>query len=308
MNQSNMADKDRRGPNRIPVRFVDGESGDEEVSGGGGDENPAAENDSGLTPEELGRASSYEDAGEMGRRINRGGESDDDGGRERADDEDVAGSLDHSELPRSRNDLDTTVEHDDGGEKSDEGEAGRAPRHAGGAASGPALAELVATRAELRRVEAELKKYEDERQDFLDKFARRQADFENYRKRVERERAETYQRAAGEVVSRLFPVLDNLRRAIDAESSFRAGESEEFRHFLHGIELIGKQLNGVLEGLGVEVVPTVGKPFDPHVHEAVATEETDEFEPDTVMQEMQRGYRLGDKLLRPAMVKVATRQ
>lgn len=308
MNPTNMPEKERRGPNRIPVRFVDGESGDEEVSGG--EQNPGAENDGGLTPEELGRASSYEDAGEMQRRIDRGGEGDEDGGRERADDEDVAGSPDYSETPRSRNDLDTTVAHDDDdAEKSDdEGEPGRAPRHAAPAASsGPAVAELVATRAELRRVEAELKKYEDERQDFLDKFARRQADFENYRKRVERERAETYQRAVGEVVSRLFPVLDNLRRALDAESSLQAGESEEFRHFLHGIELIGKQLNGVLEGLGVEVIPTVGKPFDPHVHEAVATEETDEFEPDTVMQEMQRGYRLGDKLLRPAMVKVATR-
>ncbi len=307
MNQSNMAHKDRRGPNRIPVRFVDGESGDEEVSGGeSGDQNTGTENDGGLTPEELGRASSYEGEGEMSRRINRGGEGDEEGARESADDEDVAGSPDHSDLPRSRDDLDTTVAHDDD-EKHDEGEAGRAPRHAVGASSGPAVAELVATRAELRRIEAELKKYEDERQDFLDKFARRQADFENYRKRVERERGETYQRAAGEVVSRLFPVLDNLRRAIEAESTFKAGESEEFRHFLHGIELIGKQLNGVLEGLGVEVVPTVGTPFDPHVHEAVATEETDEFEPDTVMQEMQRGYRLGDKLLRPAMVKVATR-
>jgi molecular chaperone GrpE len=307
MNQTNMPDKERRGPNRIPVRFVDGESGDEEVSGGGGQDS-GAENDSGLTPEELGRASSYEGEGEMQRRIDRGGEDDEEGGRERADDEDVAGSPDISETPRGRNDLDTTVAHDDDSETSDDGEAGRAPRHAAGAASsGPAVAELVATRAELRRVEAELKKYEDERQDFLDKFARRQADFENYRKRVERERAETYQRAVGEVVNRLFPVLDNLRRALDAESSLQAGESEEFRHFLQGIELIAKQLNGVLEGLGVEVVPTVGHPFDPHVHEAVATEETDEFEPDTVMQEMQRGYRLGDKLLRPAMVKVATR-
>ncbi|HEY0081415.1 MAG TPA: nucleotide exchange factor GrpE, partial [Pyrinomonadaceae bacterium] len=77
--------------------------------------------------------------------------------------------------------------------------------------------------------------------------------------------------------------------------------------FLHGVELISKQLNGVLESLGIEQVPTVGLPFDPHVHEAIATERTDEFEPDTVMQEIVRGYRLGEKLLRPAMVKVATR-
>ena len=64
----------------------------------------------------------------------------------------------------------------------------------------------------------------------------------------------------------------------------------------------------MLERLGVEAVPTVGRPFDPHVHEAIATEQTEEFAPDTVVQEVQRGYRLGEKLIRPAMVKVATRQ
>jgi molecular chaperone GrpE len=302
MNQTNMPDKDRPVPNRIPVRFFDGEGADEQAEGG---KTSGQGNDSGLTPEEIGRASAYEGETEMRRRIERGGETDSEGGRERADDDDIAGSNDSADLPRGRNDLDTTVSHSDEGSKSGDGETGQTPRHA--ASSGPAVAELVATRAELRRVEAELKKFADERQEFLDKLARRQADFENYRKRVERERGEAHTRAVGEVVTRLFPVLDNLRRALDAESSFKASESEEFRHFLQGIELIGNQLNGVLGGLGVEVVPTVGEPFDPHVHEAVATEETDEFDPDTVMEEMRRGYRLGDKLLRPAMVKVATR-
>jgi molecular chaperone GrpE len=103
-------------------------------------------------------------------------------------------------------------------------------------------------------------------------------------------------------------VLDNLQRALDAERLVEVKESEEFRHFLHGVELINRQLGGVLEGLGVEAVPTVGELFDPHVHEAVATEATEGVAPDTITQEMQRGYRLGDKLLRPAMVKVATRQ
>ncbi len=171
--------------------------------------------------------------------------------------------------------------------------------------SGPVMAELLATRSELRRVEGELKKAADERADLAEKLARRQADYDNFRKRTERERKEIYGRALGDVVGRLLPVLDNLQRALDAERTVQAGESEDFRHFVRGIELIGKQLAGALESMGVEVVPTVGERFDPHVHEAVATEESDEFEPDTVMQEMQRGYRLGDKLLRPAMVKVA---
>ena len=167
-------------------------------------------------------------------------------------------------------------------------------------ATGPVRAELIATRAELRRVEAQ-------RDELRDALARRQADFENYRKRVERDRAESYNRLVGDVVSKLLPVLDNLRRALAAESSVQASESEEFRHFLQGVELIYKQLTSVLEGLGLQPVEAVGQRFDPHVHEAVITEQTEEYEPDTVIQELVPGYRLGEKLLRPAIVKVATR-
>jgi molecular chaperone GrpE len=86
-----------------------------------------------------------------------------------------------------------------------------------------------------------------------------------------------------------------------------AGESEEFRHFLHGVELIHKQLNEVLESLGIKPISAMGERFDPHVHEAVATEPSEDHEPDTVVEEMARGYVLGNKLLRPAKVKVATR-
>ena len=166
---------------------------------------------------------------------------------------------------------------------------------------GPATAELIATRSELKRVEAE-------NADLKDRLARRQADFENYRKRVERERSETYNRVVADVAAKLLPVSDNLKRALEAESSVEAAESDEFRHFLSGVDLIWKQLNGVLEALGVKPIPAVGEPFDPHVHEAVVTEATDEYEPDTVIQEIVAGYRLGDKLIRPALVKVATRK
>jgi molecular chaperone GrpE len=294
MTQSNMADKDRRKPNRIPVRFVNDEG--------------APGNDSGKTPEELGRESSYDDSTEMGRRIEDGAEQETGEGRG-----DAPGSTDPSELPRSRDEQDTTVSHADEGQKSsggafasqasgDEGQARQAD-----SSSGPVMAELIATRAELRRVEGALKKAADEHADLVDKLARRQADFDNFRKRTERERSETYNRALGEVVRRLLPVMDNLQRALETERTMEVGESAEFKHFLEGVELINRQLGVVIEGLGVEVVPTVGHLFDPHVHEAVTTEQTDEVEPDTIVQEMQRGYRLGDKLLRPAMVKVATR-
>ena len=172
------------------------------------------------------------------------------------------------------------------------------PEESGG---GPDKAELIATRSELKRVEAE-------NAELKNSLARRQADFENYRKRVERERTETYNRVVADVAAKLLPVVDNLKRALEAESSVQGAESDEFRHFLSGVDLISKQLNGVLDALGVKTVAAVGEQFDPHVHEAVVTEPTDDYEPDTVMQEIVAGYRLGDKLIRPALVKVATRK
>ena len=169
------------------------------------------------------------------------------------------------------------------------------------ATGGPDTAELIATRAELKRVEAE-------NAELKDRLARRQADFENYRKRVERERTETYNRVVADVAAKLLPVLDNLKRALETEASVEASESDEFRHFLSGVDLICKQLSGVLDALGVKPIAAVGEPFDPHVHEAVVTEATDAYEPDTVMQELVAGYRLGDKLIRTAIVKVAKKE
>jgi molecular chaperone GrpE len=166
---------------------------------------------------------------------------------------------------------------------------------------GPATAELIATRAELKRVEAE-------NAELKNSLARRQADFENYRKRMDRERSATYNRVVADIAEKLLPVSDNLKRALDVEASVEAAESDEFRHFLSGVDLIWKQLNGVLEALGVKPIDAVGKPFDPHIHEAVVTEATDEYEPDTVIQEIRSGYRIGEKLIRPALVKVSTRE
>jgi molecular chaperone GrpE len=298
-----MADRRERKANRIPVRFIEEEK-KRAVEASGEEDSPDAEADrSPHSPDDLGRASSYEDETEMQRRIDRGAEKDSEGGRERADESDTAGGPPREELPEQREDRDEAssapqASATSSGERADAAAGASAP--SGAQAYGPMLAELIATRAELKRVEAE-------RDDLLDRLARRQADFDNYRKRMERERGETYNRVVGEVVSQLLPVLDNLRRALDTEASLQAGESEEFRHFLHGVELILKQLNGVLENLGVRPVASVGQPFDPHIHEAVATEQTEDYEPDTVMQEIVRGYRLGERLLRPAIVKVATR-
>ena len=171
----------------------------------------------------------------------------------------------------SEGDDDLTIEYPDAADVSEAEEP----------VGGPATAELIATRAELKRVEAE-------NAELKDKLARRQADFENYRKRVDRERSDTYNRVVADIAAKLLPVSDNLKRALEAEASVEAAESDEFRHFLSGVDLIWKQLNGVLEALGVKQIAAVGEPFDPHVHEAVVTEATDEYE--------------------PALVKVATRK
>jgi len=165
---------------------------------------------------------------------------------------------------------------------------------------GPEVAELVATRAELKRLESEVK-------DLRDGQARRQADFENYRKRVDKERAATYDRVVADIASKLLPVLDNLKRALETEASVGASESDEFRHFLSGVDLIYKQLGGVLDALGVKPVSAEGEKFNPHLHEAVVTEPSDEHEPDTVIQEIVRGFTLGDKLIRPALVRFRLR-
>ncbi len=180
-------------------------------------------------------------------------------------------------------------------------QADGSPGEMASTAGGPEVAELVATRAELKRLEGEVK-------DLRDSLARRQADFENYRKRMERERSETYNRVVGDIAAKLLPVLDNLKRALETEASVEAAESDEFRHFLSGVDLIYKQLNGVLDALGVKPVLAEGEQFNPHLHEAVVTEPTDDYEPDTIMQEIVRGFTLGDKLIRPALVKVAVRK
>jgi len=141
-----------------------------------------------------------------------------------------------------------------------------------------------------------------ERAALYDQLLRRQAEFENYRKRMERERGEVYQRARAEVLLELLPVLDNFERAL----SSRETAGGDAGAFLHGVELIHKQLKDAVTKLGLQPVESVGQAFDPHLHEAVTMEASDEHEENTVIEEFERGYKLGDRLLRPAKVKVAS--
>jgi molecular chaperone GrpE len=154
----------------------------------------------------------------------------------------------------------------------------------------------------LAALQAQIDQLTQERSTLLDQLLRRQAEFENYRRRVDRERAETYARSRAEVVLELLPVIDNFERAL-ASLEHSGNDAKSLRQ---GIELIHRQLNDALAKFGLEPVESVGQTFDPNVHEAVSAEPSSEHEENTVIAEFERGYRLGEKLLRPAKVKVAS--
>ena len=144
---------------------------------------------------------------------------------------------------------------------------------------------------------AELQKLKAERDTLLDRLARMQAEFENARRRAAKEQQDFRDFATVDAIKPLLPVIDNFERALRAKS-----ESGEFRT---GIELIYKQLQDVLTRLGVQPISAKGQQFDPHVHEAIEMVETSDADDHEVLEEWQRGYKFKDRLLRPAMVKVA---
>jgi molecular chaperone GrpE len=157
-------------------------------------------------------------------------------------------------------------------------------------AAAPAEAEVPASRNELEQLKGE-------RDQLLDRLARLQAEFENARKRAERERIEFRDYATGNVVEQFLPVVDNFELALKS-----GGTAEQLRH---GVELIVKQMEEVLRGLQVNPIPTVGEQFDPRLHEALGSVERDDLPDQHVAEEIRRGYKLRERMLRPAMVRVA---
>jgi molecular chaperone GrpE len=135
-----------------------------------------------------------------------------------------------------------------------------------------------------------------------DQLLRKAAEFDNYRKRVDRERRELSELAAHDLLLELLPILDNLERALGIDVPAGA---EPYRE---GVELILKQFQDLLRKRGVTPIDSVGADFDPHVHQAIAHEVSTTHRDGEVMAELQRGYRLGERLLREAMVKVAKRE
>ncbi len=146
--------------------------------------------------------------------------------------------------------------------------------------------------------EAELEKVRAERAAYLDRAARLQAEFDNFRKRNAKEQLEYREYALAEALKTLLPILDSLDRAVKT----KAASLDDFQS---GIELIDKQFHDALAKLGVQPIPAEGATFDPTLHQAVQMVDTDEAADNQVLDELQRGYRLKERLLRPAMVRVA---
>jgi molecular chaperone GrpE len=145
----------------------------------------------------------------------------------------------------------------------------------------------------------ELAKLQAEKAELADTLVRRQADFENYRKRIERERKEESRRAQSRLIEDLLPVLDGYERALSAHAD---PAYEEYRK---GLELIYKQLWDTLARHGLERIDADGKPFDPNVHMAIDRVETHDHPDGTVIEVLQQGYRIHDRVLRPSAVRVA---
>jgi molecular chaperone GrpE len=145
---------------------------------------------------------------------------------------------------------------------------------------------------------AEFDQLKAERDQLLDRLARLQAEFENARKRAERERIEFREYATGSVVEQFLPVLDNFQLALKS-----TGSAEQLRS---GVELIVKQMEEILRQLQVNPVSTVGEAFDPRLHEALGSVERDDLPDQHVAEEVRRGYKLRERLLRPALVRVVS--
>ena len=146
----------------------------------------------------------------------------------------------------------------------------------------------------------DLSKAVEEREQLRDRLLRTTAEFDNFRKRVDRDRREMADRAAESLLLVLLPVVDDLERALAAEATGEGADA-----YRRGVELIHKQLSELLARRGVKVLDALGADFDPHLHQAVASEPADEHRDGEVVAVLRTGYLLNDRLLRPAMVKVA---
>lgn len=149
-------------------------------------------------------------------------------------------------------------------------------------------------------LEEQLRAAQAEAAEYLDGWQRARAEFANARKRLEKSRIEARRNATVEVIAKLLPILDDFQRALENVPAEIAEDS-----WFEGVALVYRKLNSILEGENIERIPAVGEPFDPNFHEAVLKQESDEYDSGVVISELQAGYRLGERVVRPAMVVVA---
>jgi molecular chaperone GrpE len=152
---------------------------------------------------------------------------------------------------------------------------------------------------QLAAVTAERDQFAAEKSELNDRLLRTRAEFENARRRIERERSDYLQFAAMDLVRGILPILDDFERALNVETADR--------NYAKGVELIYQRLFDTARKMGLEPIETVGKPFDPNLHQAVERVQTEDAEDQAILGEFQRGYNFKGKLLRPAMVRVAVR-
>jgi molecular chaperone GrpE len=163
-------------------------------------------------------------------------------------------------------------------------------------------AEAAVADASTKTADDRLAGLEHERDALQDRLLRLAAEFDNFRKRVERDRKDQAEAALAAALEDLLPIIDDLDRALEAPTN---SDAEVYRK---GVELIHRQMTELLRKRGVTPIQAVGADFDPHIHQAVAHESSARHRDGEVMDEVRRGYMLGDRLLRPAMVKVARRE
>lgn len=204
-------------------------------------------------------------------------------------------------------DIETTaeeaVETEDGAAPDNEAEGGESEAEAENEAEEPAEDEADEQKEEKKKgfFRKDKKDKKDEKiAELNDKLIRQMAEFDNFRKRTEKEKQQMYGIGAADVIEKLLPVVDNFERGLAAMT-----EEEKNTSFAQGIELVYKQLMTTLEGLGVTVIEAVGVEFNPDFHNAVMQAPSEEYDSGIVIQELQRGYLYKDKVVRHSMVMVA---
>lgn len=162
------------------------------------------------------------------------------------------------------------------------------------------LPEGISLEEDIESLHSSLEEMTAKAEEYLDGWQRARAEFANYKKRVLKENTEIHQVARGEVIKIYLDILDDLQRALDEKPSQGEGKS-----WAEGIELIVQKLCTRLEAEGVTPMNPLGEEFDPNIHEALMKEESDEYDSGQIIEVMQEGYWIGDKVLRPALVRVA---